>query len=185
MFQARMWNPRGESTQTAPSEVQERRHALNELRANCVRLLRRLGPRVTAGIQATPYALATYPDLISGRSATSKRKYLERMHATDICVATLGLGDSNGWKLGEYVAASRAIVTERLRYQVPGGFVAKTNYLAFSTGQECAEHVATLMSDPEATHAMQCANYAYYKGWVRPDQLVLRTLEQAVSGRDV
>lgn len=62
------------------------------------------------------------PELIVPDKLTGKRAYLHRMQHTEICVASTGLHGSTGWKLAEYVAAGRAIVTEPLRYTLPGGF---------------------------------------------------------------
>lgn len=38
---------------------------------------------------------------------------------SDICITTTGLHRSIGWKFAEYIAASKAIVTEKLNYS-PG-----------------------------------------------------------------
>jgi hypothetical protein len=48
----------------------------------------------------------------------------------------MGLYESNGWKLGEYVAGSKAIVSEHLHYDAPGNFSPEQNYLEFNSADE-------------------------------------------------
>jgi hypothetical protein len=137
------------------------------------------GPRFAGGLEPTAYALRTYPALVKDRTKTSKRAYLEQVRTTDICVGSLGLGDANGWKIGEYVAASRAIVNERMRYLVPGGFGAPVNFLEFATSSECVERVGELLDSPDRVLEMKIANHDYYMRYLRPDQMIMRTLETA------
>jgi hypothetical protein len=182
MFYARLWDPAGESrSERTTPEVAEHRKMLNEMRAACVRQLREaFGDRFSGGLEPTPFTLAhpVYSGLIKNRSETSKRAYLERMHRTDVCVGSLGLGDANGWRVGEYVAAARAIVNERMRYLVPGDFDEGKNYLGFTTADECIVQVGSLLDDPDAVYAMKRANQAYYREYLRPDRMIWNTLVQ-------
>jgi hypothetical protein len=95
-------------------------------------------------------------------------------------VATVGLHQSNQWKLAEYVAASKAVVTERLRYEVPA-FTAPENYLSFDSAEECVERVGELLRDPALRLAMMEANRRHYEGYVRPDSAVRRTIGEALE----
>jgi hypothetical protein len=104
------------------------------------------------------------------------------MHAHSIGVVTVGLHGSIGWKLAEYVTASRAIVTEPLDRVVPGPFVSPANYLEFRTPAECVARVRLLFDDRVLRNRMMAANRSYYLSWLRPDSLVMRTLEIALGG---
>ena len=181
IFYARVWNPAGETLgESVSADVSEHRSMLNEMRAECVRQLNaEFGPRFSGGLEPTAYALAhpDYSSLVKDRTKTSKKAYLEQMHRTDVCVGSLGLGDANGWKMGEYVSASRAIVNERMRYLVPGDFAPGRNYQEFTTADECVEQVGRLLNNPEAVHQMKCENQHYYREYLRPDKLVLRSLQ--------
>jgi hypothetical protein len=154
---------------------------LNEMRAGCIRSLRKeFGPRFHGGFEHTEYAVRKYGDALAGRASdTRKNSYLRLLRDYPIGVATTGLHGSIGWKLAEYVATSRAIVTEPLRSLVPGPFDCPVNYLTFRTSAECVERVAGLLEDREARERMMDANRVYYHEWLRPDSLVKRTLEIA------
>jgi glycosyltransferase involved in cell wall biosynthesis len=155
---------------------------LNQDRANCVRALREaFGPRFTGGLQATPHALANFPDCVVDKSLTRKARYLRLVRDAAVCVTTEGLEHANGWKLGEYVAASKPIVATPLLYDVPGDFRAGVNYLPFSSPRDAVGAVQTLLDDPALAQRMSAANHDYYRGWVRPDALVRNSLRVALG----
>ncbi len=99
------------------------------------------------------------------------------LHQCDICIGTMGLHESIGWKTGEYVAAAKAIVNERFHYQVTGDFAEGVNYLPFETAQECIAAVQQLVEDPRKLYEMKRANEAYYRRWLKPEVLVKNTLD--------
>lgn len=155
---------------------------LNETRAGCIRALRKeFGPKFIGGLAPSPDALRDYPDCVVDPAVVRKSAYLAAMKSSDVCVTTRGLRGSNGWRLAEYVAASRAIVTERLLYEVPGSFTDGQNYLGFDTADQCVSNVRRLVDHPEMRLSMMHANHDYYQRHVRPDALVLRSLETALS----
>jgi hypothetical protein len=183
LFSARLWDPEGEKGECIGDRQLARadREPLNEMRVECIRRLRKeLGPAFVGGLVPTRYARERFPDCIVSTALTKKASFLKLIHQSDVCVATRGLFGSNGFKLGEYVAASRAVVSERLVYSVPDGFEEKRNYLAFDTPDQCVEQVMALVADPDRSYAMQVSNYSYYHRFVRPDRMVLNTLLEAL-----
>lgn len=187
LFAARVWDPAGEPGEYVGDSTMARedREPLNELRAACVRRLRReFGSAFVGGLAPTAYARAVFPDCVADRSVTARPAFLALVRQADVCVATRGLFGSNGFKLGEYVAAAKAVVSEPLRYTVPGDFGAGRNYLRFGDADECVEQVAALVADPDRAYAMRTANYRYYHEHVRPDRMVLNTLMVALEGTE-
>jgi len=86
---------------------------------------------------------------------------------------------SNGWKLGEYVACSRAIVCEQLYHHVPE-FRPDQNYSVFRNTSECVEGVGVLMESKSARDRMAEANRDYYLQRLRPDRLMWKALTESV-----
>jgi hypothetical protein len=178
VFFTRTWDP-----DRVSGEKAEEWRQLNEMRAGCIRALRkRFGADFAGGLAPTDDAQRNYPDCVADPDLMKKRAYLKTMGASAICVSTTGLRGSNPWRLAEYVAASRAIVTETLDYEVPGDFSAPRNYLAFEAVDECVEHVGRLLSDSEFRLHMMRANQEYYRSYVRPDALIARSLDTALPG---
>jgi hypothetical protein len=178
----RTWDPR--ALADAPQQADEWA-AMNRMRVECIRALRReLGGRFVGGLAPTPDALRDYRDcVVSDPRLTRKPCFLSMMKRCDIGVASAGLAGSNTWSLAEYVAASRAIVSEPLRYEVPGPFDPGRNYLSFTDPDTCVEQVVRLLEDDEQRADMMHANFAYYHAHVRPDMLVWNTLEHAMGDR--
>ena len=180
IFSARLWDP---------GDVEERywedRIAINTMRIGVVRTLRAaFGNCFIGGIEDNPYARKLCPDLVLPKFKTYRKRYLHAMHNADICVATTGLHQSTGGKSGEYVAASKAIVSEQLLYEIPGDFAAHANYLPFTTPEECVDAVNRLLEHPEQVREMQRLNWDYYQNYLRPDRLIERTLEIATKRQE-
>lgn len=156
----------------------EDRVKVNDLRAECIRAARReFGSRFYGGFAATEFARREYGDcLVPEGEGKQTVEVLQRARDAAVCVTTTGLHGAIGWKMAEYVAASRAIVSTRLTAVIPGGFSAGVNYLDFETTDEFVCAVDRLLSDADLRLAMMQANWAYYNSWVRPDALVLNTL---------
>ena len=70
-------------------------------------------------------------EMIQKRHLKKDCYFLNIVKSSDICIATTGLHKSIGWKFGEYIAASRAIITEPLYYEIPGELKRGSNYLEF------------------------------------------------------
>jgi hypothetical protein len=100
-----------------------------------------------------------------------------RSHA--ICVATTGLHGSIGWKLAEYVAFSKAIITEKLVYTVPGDFGPGRNYIEFASPEDCAAAAMRLVEDRGLRERLMLNNVAYYRAYLRPDALVGNAMARA------
>lgn len=183
LFSARVWDPRGEPQESfeATSESVERRDAMNKMRADVVRSLRsEYGSNFVGGLAPSPYALKAYPDCVVDPAAVRPTTFRAKIRSSDICVATRGLQHSNGWKLAEYVAASKAIVAERPVHQIPS-FHDGQHYAGFESVDECVAQVEYLLSRPEKVVQMASENRLYYSSYVRPDQLVLRSLEDVAG----
>ena len=174
LFMARLWDDRDPSLSP---ELNRERTEINQARIHIIHALRRqYGRQFLGGLNDTPLSRSLAPELILPKKYTERKRYLKLLHSSQICIGTMGLHESIGWKTGEYVAAAKAIVNERLHYTVPGSFLPGKNYLPFSTAQECIQAVNTLAENPQAMRTMQQANEAYYRQYLKPDILVKNTL---------
>jgi len=173
LFLVRAWKPENVSTEEKKLE----RYRMNDQRANIIRTLKKeLGNKFVGGFLKEPYAETMYPDCVVSKNMTSKKNYLELMKDSDICIATTGLEESIGWKFAEYVAASNAIVSEKLMFTLPGDFKEGQNYLCFSSSEECVAQVNKLIEDKAMRLEMMHNNYKYYCSNVEPKKLVLNAL---------
>ena len=182
LFLTRLWDPEEPAVQQYP-ELQAEWRQVNADRIELLHRLQSAFPaQFTGGVSDNACARRQCPELIVPDRLTGKRAYLHRMQHTEICVASTGLHGSTGWKLAEYVAAGRAIVTEPLRYTLPGGFEEGKNYKTYTSPAQCEEQLRQLLADPAAILAMAQHNADYYQMWLRPEQQVRQALRQLETG---
>lgn len=183
IFLARLWDPKGSELKYLSKQKIEERLEINNIRVNCIKACRKeFKERFIGGISSSDFSNLNYSEyVIKDNNITDRDQYLKLMKKSDICIATTGLHDSIGWKFGEYVAASKAIVSEKLKYQLPGEFKKEKNYLEFNNVDECVNNIYRLIDDKEKRYEIMKNNYDYYLHYVRADKLVLNTLEKCLE----
>ncbi|MDR2647620.1 MAG: hypothetical protein LBB67_05825 [Oscillospiraceae bacterium] len=190
LFQTRTWFPLEEhdpdcDPRRVDTILQKHPHltpilAMDETRAALIRLLRKeYGAAAIAGFSRNRFALAMYPDLVFPQNQTKRRTYLQSMKRARVCLTTVGLAQSTGWKCGEYVAAAKAIVSERVLDVLPGDFAAERHYLPFANPEEAMRQTALLWDDPAKRAEMQACNAAYYQAYLHPAKMIARALLEA------
>ncbi len=177
LFMARLWDPDKENT--FPVEELE---YINSMRINIIcKLRKQYGDNFIGGIIKDEYSLQMCPDIVLDDSLTDRKAYVGCMKQSHICIGSIGLHESIGWKTGEYVAASRAIVNERFHYEVPE-FIEGRNYIPFETEEECLSAVDYLWEHPDEVIKMQYENQQYYEKFLRPDKLIENALNMVLNG---
>lgn len=180
LFLTRAWSPFGEKNEfksKVPQSLSEEREYLNNFRAESIRQLKReLGEQFLGGFAPSEYAYKNYSDCIVKEDITKRSFFMDRVKNSSVCIASMGLHKSNGWKLGEYIAASKGIVSEQLYYSVPGRFEKEKNYLEFNNELECVEQTLKLVTNDQLLYDMQVQNYTYYHNFLRPNRLILNSL---------
>lgn len=155
---------------------------IDEMRINIIRALKeKYGQLFRGGVYQNNISEKICPDLIVSKKETDRYTYIHNMKNSDICIGTMGLDESIGWKTAEYIAASRAIVHEKFHFFVPGGFCKEKNYLEFSSVEECLDNVQLLMDSPDLLYNMKKANQKYYETWLRPDKQLWNALQIIIN----
>lgn len=173
LFVTQLYNPE----QTSLDHLKAERSLMNQNRINCIKSCQKIfGKQFSGGLVANDYTLKHAKDLIIPSVFSKKEIFLNSIKNHDICIATTGLHDSIGWKFGEYVAASRAIVTEPLLYELPGEFVINKNYLNYNNENQLIKNINTLLENKDKLFEMMNNNFKYYNNYLSPEKLVLNTL---------
>ncbi|MBO1512353.1 glycosyltransferase family 1 protein [Metabacillus bambusae] len=177
LFMARLWEVTKEDFEKNPKKGEERKY-INQVRAECIRLCQKeFGEKFFGGVNASPFSLENYSDIvISDKKITKRNNYLKKVKESTICISTMGLHESIGWKFGEYVAASKAIVSEQLHYELPGDFLEHKNYLSFNSPEQCVERIYSLLENENYRYQMMVDNFEYYHKYVRADRLILNSI---------
>lgn len=187
LFMTRLWDENELSLPDNPDEstkeyyffMKNERREINECRMELIRRLKeKFGSAFIGGIYPDSLANKMCPDLVLPFASVRKKAYLDRMKKSDICIGSKGLHKSVQWKIGEYVAAARAIVMQKPQYTIPGGFTDGKNYCSFETPDQCLEMVEKLYQNPMAVYQMKKENEVYYQAFVRPDIQILNALRE-------
>lgn len=174
LFQTRLW----ERDEVGPGEDWEE---VNEGRVAVVRILKRTFPsQFLGGLVPTQFAKRYYPDLLSSLN-TDRRGYIEWSKSASIGIYTRGLHHSQAFKLAEYLAGSKCIVTEAGRNTLPKDLMKGTHFLEFDSAEQCVTQCEALLRDPDRASAMQMENWNYYQAEVRPDVRMKRLLSEVFS----
>jgi len=178
LFLTRLWNP----DEVSLPHLKEEREIINRTRVECIEACRKeFGAIFTGGLQRDEFSLKYAPSLVVPSSLTNKSNFLQATKEHAICISTAGLLNSIGWKFGEYVTASRAIVSEPLAYDLPGDFLEGKNFLPFSNTTQLLEHIRYLLTNRDALLQMMKANFHYYNNYVKPENQMLNTLLHIVE----
>ncbi len=176
MFQCRLWEPMG-----LAEKNQEDANQVNQSRIELIRALKaELGERFWGGLQNTAYARELAPELIANLPSV-RREYITRVRKASIVISSVGLLQSNGWKLGEYVALGKCILSEPIATQLPGDFVANKNYIAYESAGNCLDIVKSLLDDEALIASIETGNCRYAQDYLAPDKLIKNVLERVNS----
>ncbi len=168
-----LWNPDNISSDHLKAE----RRKTNEFRIKCITTCRKeFGELFTGGLVKNESSVKIAKDLILPSTLTNRTVFLKNIRKHNICIATTGLHESIGGKFAEYVAQSRAIITEPLQYQIPGNFKSEENYLQFNDEETLIKQIYFLLENKQRLQDLMYRNYIYYNNYLKPDRLVLNTL---------
>lgn len=185
LFMTRTWDPEAFSGASEETKAYWRRVCIevNETRANIIETLRtQLGDRFYGGFAFDQYSVSKYSGCLLPDARMAKKKaYINTLREYPICIASTGLFNSIGWKMAEYVAFSKAIVSEPLYFEVPGDFRKDKNYLEFTTAEQCVNQTLLLLNDQQKRAEIMENNNRYYNEYLSPDKLIWRTLEIAAG----
>jgi len=109
-------------------------------------------------------------------SKISRRQFTTTLKESDIVISTLGVGESNPWKLGEAMASSRCIVSEPLRFELPVPLKEGKNIITFKTIDDCLIACEQLLGDPELVRHIKEDNWNYYNEYIKAERLIERAL---------
>ena len=172
LFQTRVWQP-GEDS----DNIEE----INQERVALVRALKRaFGKRFKGGLVPTDFAKERYPAEVSSHEPRHA-KYIAWSRSPLIGINSRGLHHSIAFKLGEYFASSKCIVTCALRNELPVPLVDGQTILIYKTPEECVQHCADLLNDPQRMIALRREAWSYYLREIKPSAHVRNCLFRAAG----
>lgn len=121
--------------------------------------------------------LEEYKDMLITRRIGMK-EYLEKTQRSAIVFNTPSVLGCHGWKLGEYLAMGKAIVSTPLNNLMPGEFVAGKHYIEVKGVEDIADAVEWLKEEETKRLALKQNAKDYYDQYVAPEAVVNRIMER-------
>lgn len=157
---------------------------LNQRRASLIRAMRSTLPGHFCGGMYFPQGLRQeFVDCLSNLPS-AKNLYVELVKRASVVISTQGFGGSAPWKLCEYLALGKCIVTEHLPFPLPTPFIAGKEVISFADNTECAQLAADLLKNPGRRQTMERAARQYYTSHVSPIATARRYIETALATAD-
>jgi hypothetical protein len=155
LFQTRVWEPHD-----APGD-----EGINEQRVSLLRALRsEFGRRVVGGVVPTPFARQNFPDLVTDQPCRQPQ-YIAWARKSLIGIYSRGLFGSFGFKMAEYIASSKCIISEPIDNVLP----APLDHISiYRSNDECIAACDRLLSDASLAEFHRRQSWNYYEAHVSP-----------------
>lgn len=175
VFRSRLWDP---SRNTSGTKKEER-VLMNRERIELQNSLQSVyGNKFRGGLETDPYSINLGRDYLLSKKEYHKKNYLQLLKKSSIGIVNPGLEKSIGWKFGEYISHSLAIITTPIdEYKMLGPLKEEEHYFSFKTAEECLEKTDLLFLNDKLRMEMQQANLEYYRQWLHPGQKILKIFE--------
>lgn len=172
LFQTRVWEP-----VDAPGD-----EAINEGRIGLLRALRQeFGKRVVGGVVPTPFALKLCPDLITDQPCRQPQ-FIRWAKKPLIGIYFRGLFGSIGFKMAEYLAASKCIVSEPIENELTSPL---DHISVYRNNDDCLAACDRLFSDSSLAEFHRRQSWKYYQAHVAPPAHMAGLLARAFAAHNL
>lgn len=104
-------------------------------------------------------------------------KYVEKTKRSSFVFNTPSVHECHGWKLGEYLAMGKAIISSPLSNNLPEGMVHGENIHYFSNLNELKDGISLLISDKAYRKKLESGAKNYYSKYGSPEAVIRNLTE--------
>jgi glycosyltransferase involved in cell wall biosynthesis len=108
----------------------------------------------------------------------SMNEYLDKIKKSAVVFNTPSVCGCHGWKLCEFLAMGKAIISTPLSNKMPGDFLPNINYLEVNSKEEIHNAILYFQNNPEKRKKMEIANKKYFEEFLSPVSVVKRIINQ-------
>lgn len=133
------------------------------------------------GFRPAHRSSSDYSDMIHNVDM-NHQQYIDAIGDSDIVIGTIGLFDALAWKIPEYMASGRTIMSERIVNQTPAPvrhgeemFFFRSDLSDFETKLE------QLLDDQALRRHLADGAWNYYQQWICPESMVRRLLGETTG----
>ncbi len=160
------------STLWQSDEWNRNNEGVNLRRAYFIRACRELKHKIIfeGGLAASPNnpSAALFSDCLASR--ISGRDCLNKTKESTLVFNTPAYWDCHGWKLGEYMALGKAILSTPLSNDLPAPLIhGKHIHISGATQEEITEAIKYMLLHPSYRHLLETNIYEYWQKYGTPD----------------
>lgn len=109
----------------------------------------------------------------SAKKRYDHKAYLQQLKQSAVAINTPAVHDCLGWKLGEYLALGKAIITTPINRILPGSFTAGTHYMEIKDiHTELKEAIRYLVAHKQERMELEQNALAYFEKYLTPAKAV-------------
>ncbi|MDB0040619.1 hypothetical protein N9E81_00390 [Algibacter sp.] len=173
IFLTRLWSPKN----TDNILEKKRRIKQNEFRIKTCEMIKQNFKNALTGILEDTYSRKVAKSLLVDKKMTKKSNYLSLLKKSDIGIADDGLFDTPGWKIGEYILASKAIITTPINVFIDN-FKENINYVKTNDRNsyyEIPDLIEALISNKKYMD-LKRNNKIWYESYMEPANYISNIL---------
>ncbi|KAF2342007.1 glycosyltransferase [Flavobacterium tistrianum] len=105
--------------------------------------------------------------------------YIEKIKNSAFVFNTPAVLSCHGWKLGEFFALGKAIITTKHYNVLPENLEDKKHVLYIENNDELQKSIAKLTDDPAFKNSLEVESRNYFDKWLTPKKVILRLVERS------
>lgn len=161
---------------------------VNKYRGEFIRISQRLYPTFEGGLFYIPNAEQEFPPYVQYKEefkevlATERigmQTYISGTRRSAVVFNTPSVCQCHGWKLAEYLAMGKAIISTPLSNVMPGEFVDGVHYRCCNDANAIEDVMKELQADESKRESLKQNAKAYYEEYLSPCAVVRRILDRA------
>ena len=137
-------------------------------------------PGVLKEFQKYSEYLEEYKDMLI-KKRISMKEYMARTVKSAIVFNTPSVLGCHGWKLGEYLAMGKAIISTPLNNIMPGSFVSGKHFISASNDNEIEVTVDELRKNPKKILELKKNATEYFNQYLSPTAVIERILNRVTE----
>ncbi len=119
--------------------------------------------------------LTEYTDILT-KTRISMKEYLTRTQKSSFVFNTPSVCGCHGWKLGEYLAMGKAIISTPLNNVMPGDFLNGEHFIEVNSNEEIYAAVKHLHNNPDVIEKLKIKSAQYFNQYLSPTAVARRIL---------
>lgn len=121
--------------------------------------------------------LEDYKDMLINKRV-SMSEYMNCIEKSSFVFNTPSVCGCHGWKMAEYLAMGKAMISTHINNVMPGEFLAGEHYIEANTDEEIRNSVKLLKDNPQIISKLKKNSVQYFNDYLAPEAVVGRIIDK-------